>query len=323
MPDHNTMADAAGIDVSKRKLDIAFANANQPFTVPNDATGHAEIAKRLRARGVQRVGLEASGHYEAAVTLSLRQQGFEVLVLDPTRIHGYRRLQKRRAKTDPIDAALIAKATAAIDVSRPPPDPRLAPLAEHLTLIEQITEDIAQLKTRLDRYAGAVHRRYLEAEIKRHTQQRKAQLARLIATLRRAPDLARRLDLLLSIPGVGEITAATMIIRMPELGTTTREEAAALAGLAPFNNESGDHQGARHIQGGRSRLRRAVFLAAFSAAQHWNPWLQATYKRLREAGKHHTLATIACARKLITLANAILARGTPWQNQHSPHTAKP
>ena len=258
MPDHNTMADAAGIDVSKSKLDIAFANANQPFTVANDATGHAEIAKRLRARGVQRVGLEASGHYEAAVTL-----------------------------------------------------------------IEQITEDIAQLKTRLDRYAEAVHRRYLEGEIKRRTQQRKTQLARLIATLRRAPDLARRLDLRLSIPGVGEITAATMIIRMPELGTTTREAAAALAGLGPFNNESGDHQGARHIQGGRSRLRRAVCLAAFSAAQHWNPWLQATDKRLREAGKHHTLATIARARKLITLANAILARGTPWQNQHSPHTAKP
>ncbi len=228
-------------------------------------------------------------------------------------MHGWRRFQKRRAKTDPIDAVLIAEATAAIDVPRPAPDPRLAPLAEHLTLIEQLAEDIARLKTRLERYSEAASLCFLKAEIQRLTRCRARQLARLIGRLRAAPDLARRLDVLLSIPGVGDITAATFVVRMPELGRLSRAEAAALVGVAPFNADSGEHAGQRHIAGGRSRLRRAVFLAAFAAAQHWNPTLQATYKRLREAGKHHTVATVACTRKLVAIANALIARNATWQ----------
>ena len=311
----NTKSPTAGIDVAKRKLDLALTGSAERLEAPNDTAGHARIGEWLRAHGVQRVGLEASGHYEAAIAAFLRQRGFEVLVLDPCQIQGWRRFQKRRAKTDPIDAALIAEAAAAVKTTRPPPDPRLVPLAEHLTFIEQINEDIARLKTRRDRYTDATLKRSLEAAIKRLTTQRKRSIAKLVAMLRRLPDLAHRLDLLLSIPGVGEITAATLVIRMPELGRLTREEAAALLGVAPINADSGEHQGARHIAGGRARLRRAVFLAAFTAAQHWNSLLQATYTRLRAAGKHHTLATVACARKLIILANAIIARNTPWQDE--------
>ena len=313
MPDVTTSPASAGIDVSKRTLDVAITGSAERFTAPNNAAGHALIAERLRTLGVQRVGLEASGHYEAAVTQHLRQLGFVVLVLDPGQVHGWRRFWKRRAKTDPIDAALIAAVTAAIDVPRPAPDPRLAPLAEHLTLIEQLAEDIARLKTRLERYSEAAPLRFLKAEIQRLTKYRARQLARLIGCLRAAPDLARRFDVLLSIPGVGDITAATFVIRMPELGRLSRAEAAALVGVAPFNADSGEHAGQRHIAGGRSRLRRAVFLAAFAAAQQWNPMLRATYKRLRDAGKHHTLATVACARKLVAIANALIARDAPWQ----------
>lgn len=321
MPHITTAPASAGIDVSKRTLDVAITGSTERFTAPNDAAGHALIAERLQAIGVQRVGLEASGHYEAAVTQHLRQHGFVVLVLDPGQVHGWRRFQKRRAKTDPIDAALIAEVTAAVDVPRPAPDPRLAPLAEHLTLIEQLAEDIARLKTRLERYSEAASLRFLKAEIQRLTRCRARQLTRLISRLRAAPDLARRLDVLLSIPGVGDITAATFVIRMPELGRLTRAEAAALVGVAPFNVDSGEQAGQRHVAGGRSRLRRAVFLAAFAAAQHWNPILQATYKRLRAAGKHHTVATVACARKLVAIANALIARDMPWQSEPPAHRA--
>jgi transposase len=321
MLEPTTTPPVAGIDVAKRKLDVAFTGRSERFTAPNDAAGHADIAARLKAFGVRRVGLEASGHYEAAIVAALRQHGFEVLILDPLQVHGYRRFQQRRAKTDPIDAALIAKVAAASDPARAAPDPRLAPLAEHLLLIEQLAEDIACLKTRLERYDTAEPRRLLQALIKHLTAKRRTQLARLVAKLRRAPDLARRLELLLSIPGVGALTAASFIIRMPELGRLSRGEAAALVGLAPFNADSGDQQGERHIAGGRRRLRRSVFLAAFTAAQHWNSLLQATYRRLREAGKHHTVATVACARKLVVLANAILARGTPWQADPPPRSA--
>jgi transposase len=311
---------SAGIDVSKRTLDVAVTGNTERFTAPNDADGHALIAGRLRALGVQRVGLEASGHYEAAVAQYLRRHGFVVLVLDPTQVHGWRRFQKRRAKTDLIDATLIGLVTAAADASRPAPDPRLAPLAEHLTLIEQLAEDVARLKTRLERYTEATSLRFLKAEIQRLTKCRTKQLVRLLDRLRVDPDLARRLEILLSIPGVGDITAVTLVIRMPELGRLTRAEAAALVGVAPFNADSGEHEGRRRIAGGRSRLRRAVFLAAFTAAQHWNPLLKATYRRLREAGKHHTLATVACARKLVAIANALITRNATWQPDPPPRT---
>ncbi len=171
MPDITTAPASAGIDVSKRTLDVAITGSAERFNAPNDAAGHALIAEHLQALGVQRVGLEASGHYEAAVTQHLRRHRCVV-----------------------------------------------APLAEHLTLIEQLAEDIARLKTRLERYGEAASLRFLKAEIQRLTRCRARQLTRLIGRLRAAPDLARRLDVLLSIPGVGDITAVTFVIRMPELG---------------------------------------------------------------------------------------------------------
>jgi transposase len=312
MSNPSTDVKAAGIDVSKRKLDIAVHGGGERFCASNDAAGHQLIEERLRALGVNRVGMEASGHYEAAIAAHLRSAGFAVAVLDPGQVHGFRRFKKKRAKTDPIDAVLIAAVTAALDGLREPPDGRLAAFAEHLTLIEQIGEDIARLKTRLDRFADKVNRRFLETEIKRLTKQRDAQRAKLLAKLRKHPDLAARLDLLESIPGVGAAAAVSLVVRMPELGRVSREEAAALLGVAPFNVDTGEHAGERHIAGGRARARKTLFLAAFSASQHWNPVLVDLYRRLRAKGKHHKLVVIACARKLIHIANAVLARGTPW-----------
>lgn len=308
----------AGIDVSKRTLDVALTGSTARFTQANQAHGHRWIAEELKRHGVRRVGMESSGHYEAALAAFLRKAGFEVAILDPGQVHGFRRFRLKRAKTDAIDAALIAAATAALEESRAPPDERLAALAEHLTFIEQITADIARHKTRRDRFADPAITRFLEAEIKRLTARREKELARLRTRLHPHADLAAKLDLLLSIPGIGLITALALVIRMPELGRTTRAEAAALVGVAPFNTDSGAFAGERHVAGGRARLRRSLYLAAFSASQRWNPILMALYRRLIAAGKHHKIAVVACARKLIEIANAVLARQTPWTDKPLP-----
>jgi transposase len=312
---------AAGIDVSKERLDVGVTSSEEIFAVGNSDEGFVLLAERLRALGVVRVGVEASGHYEAGVVESLRREGFEVVVFDPRQVNAYRRFLNKRAKTDAIDASLIAEATAALVQDRLAPDPRLPALAEELTFLDQIGEDVARLKTRLDRYRDPALRSEIEAEIVRLSKRREAGLRALAAKVRAEDDLARRMELLETIPGLGRLTALAFVIRMPELGHLTRHQAAALVGVAPFNVDSGKRQGERHIAGGRTRLRHAVYMAAFSAAQRWNPTLKAFYKRLVQAGKPHKLATIACARKLVELANAILARGTPWtdQPQSSPN----
>ncbi len=314
-----SITESAGIDVSKRKLDVALAGGPGQLQASNDPVGHQQIESWLRVHGVERVGLEASGHYEAAVAVHLRRAGFCVLLLEPGQVKGFRRFKKKRAKNDAIDARLIAAVTAAMDPDgiRPAPDERLAPLAEHLTLIEQIGEDVARLKTRRDRYSLPAPKRYLESEILRLSKRRDKEIALLLAKLRHHADLALKLDLLESIPGLGPLTALSFVLRLPELGRMTRAEAAALVGLAPLDDDSGEHTGERHIAGGRKRLRRSVYQAAFSASQRWNPILVALYKRLTAAGKHHKVATVACARKLVEIANAILARATPWRDSEA------
>jgi len=315
MDNHSTKqaaVKAAGIDMSKAKFDVAVHGSGERFSAANDAEGHRQTARRLIDLGVTRVGLEASGHYEFLLAASLRQAGLSVVVLDPGQIHGYRRFKKKRAKTDPIDATLIAAVTAATDEVQDAPDPRLAPFAEHLTLIDQIGEDIARLKTRRDRFHDKANKRYLEKEITRLTKQQKQERAKLRSKVLAHADLKQRYELVLSVDGVGEPTALVVVVRMPELGHMTREQAAALLGVAPFNIDSGEHAGERHIAGGRARARKALYLAAFSASQHWNANLQDFYERLVEKGKPAKLAFVACTRKLIIILNAVLARGTPW-----------
>jgi transposase len=301
----------AGVDVSKAKLDVALFDG-QRLVEANDAAGHVRLIGRLSTAGVALVGLEASGGYEAMATAAMRAAGIEVNVFDPKQLHGYRRWSKVVAKTDAIDAELILKATQALEVLRAAPDPRFAPLQEHLTLIDVLAEDIARLKTRRDRFSTPRLSEVIAAEIEHLETLRKQEIAMLAQAVRAHADLAERLMLLESIPGIGRITALTLVVRMPELGAMTRQKAAALAGLAPFNCDSGAHVGQRQVSGGRVRVRNILFMAAFSAANHWNPTLVAFRKRLAGVGKHHKKIVIACARKLLEMANAVLKRGTPW-----------
>ena len=306
---HNatTKPTTAGIDTSKAKLDIAVAGTGQCWQVQNALNGWQQLAAHLTKAGVTRVGIEATGGYEHGVVAHLRQHGLTVLVLQPIQVKAYARMHLLRAKNDKIDAGTIAACTAALDQVE-----RLNELAQNLTFVEQIEEDIARIKIRLEHIDQPRLRRLADADIVRLKKRRATELARIAAHLRTHDDLARRLDLVTSVPGIGERTALSLIVRMPELGRVSREEAAALAGLAPFDDDSGKHKGQRHIAGGRGRVRRSLYAAALPAAFRWNTALVALYKRLTAKGKAHKSELTACARKLLIYANTVLTRNAPW-----------
>jgi len=302
----------AGIDTSKAKLDVAVHNRTERWQVANTLSGWRILTANLAKAGVTRVGIEATGGYERGVVEHLRAAGFTVLVLQPMQVKAFGRVHLRRAKNDDLDSALIAACTATLDQPRIASDPRLAELAGYLTFLEQLEEDIVRFKTRLEHVDEPRLRRLVISDIARLKVRRAAQIRDIAKHLRGHDDLAKRLALVLSIPGIGERTALALIIRMPELGQISREEAAALAGLAPFDDDSGQHRGQRHIAGGRGRLRRSLFAAALPAAFRWNKALIALYARLTAKGKAHNAALIACARKLLIYANTVVQRGTPW-----------
>lgn len=302
----------AGIDTAKDKLDIAICGQTSHWCVENNLRGWKRLRSELAKAGIERVGIEATGGYERGVVRHLRDAGFTVLVLQPIQVRAFAKAHLRRAKNDALDAALIAACAAVMEKPPIEPDQRLTDLADRLTFVEQTEEDIARFKTRLEHISEPELRRAVLGDVARAKARRLTQLRFIARLLRAHHDLAARLDLVLSIPGIGERTALALLIRMPELGRVSREEAAALAGLAPFDDDSGKHKGQRHIAGGRKRLRRSLFAAALPAAFRWNRALISLYARLKARGKAHNAALIACARKLLIYANTVVARGTPW-----------
>ncbi len=308
----------AGIDISKAKLDVAMNNGTATLQVDNDVSGYRQLVTWLHRQRIKVVGLEASGGYERRVVAFLRAAGFTVRLLQPIQVRAFATFRLQRAKNDRIDARLIAICAAAKPADRAVPDPRFDGLAETLTLLEQIEEDMARAKTRREAFHDQRHRNLINAEIKRLKAWRAAEIKHLLAEIRRHRDLARRLALIESVPGIGTRTALAVLIRMPEIGTLTREQAAALAGLAPYDQDSGKHQGKRRIAGGRKRLRKSLFAAALPAAFRWNPALIDLYKRINPNGKRHKAALIACARKLLIFANTVVQRGSPWIKKTQP-----
>jgi transposase len=305
----------AGIDTGKRKLDAALEGSRKQLQVENTSEGHTVLLAWLRRHRVTRVGIEASGGYEQPVVAELRRKRFVVVVFQPAQVRAYAKFHLQRAKNDKIDATLIATCTAAVRKIHAAPDARLRPFAERLTMIDQIGEDIARLKNRIESCRNAQIKGVWKEDIARLEKREKVELKALIASIRRHPDLAKKLDLINSIDGVGLPTAVAILVRMPEIGRITREQAAALAGLAPYDDDSGEQAGTRHIEGGRQRLRHALYAAALAASFRWNRQLISGYRRLIAAGKGHKRALVACARKMLVFANTIVARGTPWQDR--------
>lgn len=301
----------AGIDVGKRQLDVAVHGCAQQFQGSNDAAGWERLSAWLKEMGVGRVGVEATAGYERGVRASLEAAGLEVVVHQPLEVRLFARLKRLRAKTDRIDAALIAAATAQVDTVRAAQDPRLAELAERMTAYEQISGLIARLKTSMEHVTVPDLAASLGEQIE-SLKRLKARLAREIVTRIKAfEDLAARWRLLQSLPGVGPIVAASLVIRMPELGALKRGQPASLLGVAPFDRQSGQWRGQSFIGGGRSRPRCMLYLAAI-AAKRFDPGFKAFADRLVAAGKPTKLAIVAVMRKLIEAANLVLARQQPW-----------
>lgn len=311
----------AGIDTGKADLDVARTGCAELWKLDNTSRGWADLADRLEAEGITIVGIEASGGYERGIVAALRARDFELRLHQPLQIRAFAKLSLRRAKNDRLDARLIAAFTAfqaEQQEARPAPEPRLQAFAERLVFIEQAVEDATRARLRLEHQAEPRLRLLLEDDARRAKARVAHELDRLLAEVRAEPDLAERLDLLCTIPGMGEKTALRLVVLMPELGRLSREQAASLAGLAPYDHDSGKHAGERHIKGGRARVRTALYAAALPASCRWNPALVALRTRLMARGKTHKKALIACARKLLTYANTVLARGTPWKPETAP-----
>jgi len=309
----------AGIDTGKRKLDVALNGQAERLQVANADAGYRELIGWLRRHRVKRVGIEASGGYEQAVVNRLRRDGFLVIVFQPLQVRAYAQFHLQRAKNDRIDAALIAGCAAEAKKIHAPPDPRLAALAAQQTLIDQIVDQMARFKNYREACRDAPLRQFWNDEIKRFRGLFKRELKQLVTAIRRHPDLAERLELIASVDGIALRTATAILVRLPEIGSVSREQAAALAGVAPYDDESSDRIGERHIAGGRERLRKNIYGAALAASFHWNAELIELYQRLTAAGKDHKVALIACSRKLLVFANAVVARGTPWQPRTAVH----
>ena len=317
MEQTSTAAEAVfvGIDVSRDRLDVAVLPSGEAFAVPRDAQGLDALLERLRPLAPQAVALEATGGYEAIVAATLGAAGLPVVVLNPAQVRAFGRALGQRAKTDPIDARLIARFTATTRPAvRPLPDAATRRLADLVARRRQI---IAMMVAERQRRARSTEPRMQRsiARLLDALQRELSEVDRDIGDdIRASPAWREKEELLASVPGVGPVISRTLIAEMPELGSLDRREVAALAGLAPWTRQSGQWKGRSFIGGGRAGLRAALYMGAVTASRH-NPALRAFRDRLLATGKPPMVALIAVARKLLTILNAIIRDKQPW---HAP-----
>jgi transposase len=306
-----------GVDVSKDRLDVHVLPGGDAFVVARDGKGVAELVERLAALPLERVAVEATGGFETVVAAALAGAGLPLVIVNPAQVRHFAQAIGQRAKTDPVDALVIARFVEATK-------PELRPLADDAT---RLLADLVGRRRQIIEMIVAERNRERRIEVKRI----KKSIARLIAALekelaeidaeidtgvRGSPAWREKEDLLASVPGVGAITARTLLAEMPELGALDKKKIASLAGLAPYARQSGQWKGKSMIAGGRKAVRSALFLAALSACRH-NPTLKAFRDRLVEAGKPKMVAIIAAARKLLVILNAILRDRQPRREQNA------
>jgi len=305
---------AVGIDVSKDRLDVALRPSGEIFAVERNASGLDRLIERLRQLAPRIVALEATGGFETVAAAALASASLPVVVVNPVQIRAFAKALGQRAKTDPIDAAVIAHfAEATRPEPRPLPDEATRLLADLVARRRQIIEMIGAERQREKRTSMP----RLRKSIGRVVGMLEKELAGLDADMddavRGSPAWREKEDLLASVPGIGTTIARTLIADLPELGTLSRKQVAALAGLAPFARQSGQWRGRSFIGGGRASVRTALFMGALVAMRH-NPVLKGFFERLRAAGKPKMVALIAVARKLLTILNAMVRDNKRWQN---------
>lgn len=305
---------AIGIDVSQATLDVAASPSGEQWQTTNDEVGISELVERVRALEPRRIVLEASGGYETPVLAMLASAGLPVVAVNPRQVRDFARSTGRLAKTDALDAQVLAQFAAVVRPTlRPLPDAATRELSALLARRRQLVEMRTAESNRLGRALDAVrpeireHLRYLDKRIRELDRE-------LHLRLRSSPVWRAKDDLLRSIPGVGPVLSTTLLAEVPELGTLGRKQLAALIGVAPLNRDSGRWRGRRSIWGGRARVRAVLYMAAATAVRH-NPACKALYERLTQAGKAHQVAIIACMHKLLRICNAILHHNTTWGYQ--------
>lgn len=306
---------AVGIDCGKSFLDAAIFPGTDTLRVENTPAGHDQLAAWIIARGARRVGMEASGGYERAVRDRLCQAGLAVHVVDPARVRHFAKAKGRRAKNDTIDARVIAEFTALLTDAAPAvPDAEREALARVIQMRQTLVDkraDLAKAAAAVPEPARAAVLRVLD-----ELDQAIADLEADIARRRdRQPELARTATLLQTAPGIGPLVAVTLAAVLPEIGHLGGAQIAALVGVAPFDQDSGQHRGQRHIAGGRAQARKALYMAALVAATRTKGAIADFYARLVARGKPRKLALTACMRKLIVRLNTMLARNEAWQDQ--------
>jgi transposase len=304
---------AAGVDVGRDWLDVGLAPSGKTFRIANAPAGVASLVARLRREGAGKVVLESIGGYGARLVRGLAEAGFEVGVVDPKRIAALRTAEGRRAKTDRLDAGLIARfALLMQDAARPVPSAKALEIRALSTRRRQLVEMAAMEKTRLKQTLDEAVADSCRQMIALLAQERARIEAQLQAQLLAAHDGPARAALLQTIPGVGAAVSMTLLADLPELGSLDRKAVASLAGLAPHPNQSGTRIGQAHIGGGRPCVRAALYMAAVSAART-DKGFRREYLALRQAGKPAKVALVAIARKIVVAANGMLKSGQPWQ----------
>lgn len=301
-----------GIDVAKDWLDVAVAGEAATWRVDHDAAGIAALLETLLARAPRLIVLEATGGLETAVTAALLAGGLPVAVVNPTRVRAFATARGQRAKTDALDAQVLAQFAERMQPpARPLPDATTRELRAILARRRQLVEMHVAEENRRATVAASLRPR-LEAHLAWLGEELSALDAALAATIARSPAWQAKETLLRTIPGIGPVVARTLLAQLPELGTLTCREAAALAGVAPLNRDSGRTTRHRSIGGGRSGVRAMLYMAALTAAR-CDPTMRAFSQRLDRHGKPGKVTLVACMRKLLTIANAVLRDGVPWR----------
>jgi transposase len=306
-------ATVIGIDVAKDRLDVCVRPSGESFVVARNGAGIEDLAERLKTLAPRIVAIEATGGFETVVAAGLAAAGVPLLIVNPAQVRAFAQALGRKAKTDPIDAAVIAHFIEATKAQpRPLPDETTRLLADLVTRRRQIIDMMIAEGQRDRRLAN----KRLKSSIARLRKALEKELAEIDHELddhvRGSPAWAAKEELLASVPGVGPIIARTLIAELPELGSLDRRKIAALVGLAPWTRQSGQWRGKSFIGGGRKSVRTALFMAAMVAARH-NPVLKTFRDKLVAAGKPKLVALIAVARKLLTILNALLRDNQRWQ----------
>ena len=305
--------DFVGIDVSKDRLDVHVRPAGRAFAVARNGEGLERLAAELRTLGPALIVLEATGGFELTVAAALAGAGLPLAVVNPRQIRDFARATGRLAKTDTLDAEAIA-----LFAERIRPDPRPIADADSQALAELVARRrrvVDMVGMEANRLRQARNRR-VQRTLKATLKTLEAQLAELDREIddavRGSPIWRAADDLLTSVPGIGDVTARTLIADLPELGRLDRRRIAALVGVAPINRDSGQMRGHRTIAGGRAAVRKALYMATLVAIR-WNPVIKSHYTQLVERGRPKKVAIIACMRRLLGILNAIIRTASPWQ----------